>query len=150
MLGSSGGGTSGLLQLVLLALWRRLMKPIAERPLVDTETGDTVFVRFFEPVKQDLDWVCTYQVKELEIEGEGHGVDSLQALIIAIELARQALERCGRSLTWYDHEPGDIGIPKSVPTIADRAEQLRINKWIDDEINRWSEARLRERRSRKR
>ena len=117
------------------------------RTLLDSESPGTIVTVSIElPIQTDGDWECAYCIDGMDIAGCVHGVDGLQALLLAVESVRQAIARSDRTLTWViDGQPaadiGDPGIPKHVPTIVDRAEQMRINDMIDQSVERWLEER---------
>jgi hypothetical protein len=69
------------------------------------------------------------------------GVDALQALLMAIEGIRVALERTGRRFVWLDPKVG-ADIPRFVPTGYGRHFEERINRAIERETKRVWEAKL--------
>lgn len=108
-----------------------------------------VTVRLGKPRKvRGGDWACPYQISGLGRAKVhyAYGVDALQALILAIEGIRTALEKTGRRLSWVGGEPGDTGFPRFVPTFFGLDFSKRLNKFLDQEVRRF--ARRAERKSR--
>lgn len=100
-------------------------KVIADRVLsVDGEPGRIVAVTIYEP-EPDREagdgWVCEFRVQgALNERDRAHGVDSLQALVNAVQGVWKTLDNSGLSLTWAGGEPGDHGIPRIVPQFLGR------------------------------
>lgn len=132
-------------RLVRLARWPRLTytqamaisDSIAETRLhVVDQPEMTVVVRIGRPVQDPvpaLEWVC-----ELEVQGINdsevkrvHGVDSLQALTMAIDHARKLLDDSGLALSWESGEPGNVGIPRMVPGYLPRPFVIAAERCID-------------------
>ena len=111
--------------------------------VLSNASGESVHVYIDRPVKEDDGgWACKYHIvgDGLDQDGAAHGIDALQALMQAIEGARVALmESIDRVLTWPGGEPGDIGIPRQVPTYVDRNTAQQIERLIDKEIAEWAE-----------
>ena len=81
----------------------------------------------------------------------GHGLDSIQALLMAMDGIRTRLEQSGKSLTWEGGDSGDTGFARFVPTAFGLTFAKRINLMIDKEVLRFArsaEARYRRRRRR--
>jgi hypothetical protein len=79
------------------------------------------------------------------------GVDSVQALTLALDAVRGALEGAGVRCHWVGGERGDTGFPRYVPTFFGLVLARRINRLIDRELARHGkkleiEARRRKRR----
>lgn len=76
--------------------------------------------------------VGTAQVRRVE------GVDSLQALLLAIEGARVTLDATGR-FTWLEIDPEKAGsaIPRYIPTHQGPRFEARINLAIERESKRY-------------
>jgi hypothetical protein len=92
-------------------------------------------------------WKCS-----LLLEGLGaprlqsvEGGDSLQALLLAIGIARFDLDRTGYKFHWTDPDSG-CGIPLQVPTHYGRAFEERVNLFIERDAKRILEAGVRRRR----
>jgi hypothetical protein len=101
-----------------------------------------------DPLSKHGDWECAFL-----IQGVGRskvqktfGVDSLQALMIAIEGVRVGLEQTGRRFFWLDPEIG-TDIPLSVPTIWGKQLVERVRLAIERETVRAWRARIKSRRS---
>jgi hypothetical protein len=102
-----------------------------------------VTVRLGKPRKDPRgDWICPYQVNGLGRNGvqEAHGVDALQALQLALEGIRTALDRSGKSLSWTGGEPGDTGFTRSVPAFFGLDFSRRLEQLIDHEVEQFSRA----------
>ena len=90
---------------------------IAERVIQVSGSDKTdVLVRIFSPKKQQKDWSCQYEIDwpDQLITRKIHGVDSAQALVLAIymvgtELYSSSYHKQGR-LT-LDGKKGDFGFP---------------------------------------
>jgi hypothetical protein len=99
-----------------------LGRAIARRTLDEHGvTGRKVVVSIGLPRPQRLskhgDWECPFLIEgigESKVERAG-GVDSLQALLMAIEGVRVRLEQSGRNFFWLDPNIG-ADIPLYVPT----------------------------------
>jgi hypothetical protein len=91
-------------------------------------------------------WRCPLLVEgmgEAKVQTAG-GADSLQSLLQAIERIRLELEETGRRFFWLDTEFGSE-IPRFVPVYGRRFDR-RVNAFIDREIARVWEARLKARK----
>jgi hypothetical protein len=94
------------------------------------------------------DWECAFL-----IQGVGKskvqktfGVDSLQALMMAIEGVRVSLEQTGRRFFWLDPEIG-TDIPLTVPTIWGKQLVERVRLAIERETVRAWRGRIKNRRA---
>ena len=69
-----------------------------------------------DPKDPNGDWSCPFEVTGLdeELRGEGHGVDSLQAVIEALRGIRLTLGSRSRDLCWLSDTEGDVGLPMIV------------------------------------
>jgi hypothetical protein len=89
---------------------------VASRTLREANSKETVEICLFQPCKDPSsehgDWMCRVEIRRHSgTESiEAGGIDSLQALIMAISTARQALKTSMRSLIWLD-KPGELGLP---------------------------------------
>jgi hypothetical protein len=87
------------------------------------------------------DWECPYRIEglgESKVSASG-GVDSLQALILAIEGIRVTLERTGDRFVWLDEAFG-AGIPSYIPTHYGPRFESRISQVLEREAQRyWTE-----------
>ena len=111
------------------------MTAIAERMLA-TDDGRAVTVEIHAPEPDPDptgDWRCAFRLTgALDANAYGHGLDSLSALINAIQGVRKYLDDSGLSLTWVGDEPGDHGVPRVVPQFLGR----QFARDIEDEIDR--------------
>lgn len=90
---------------------------------------------------QDVDWVCPYQIKGLgrsRVE-VAHGLDALQALMMALEAIRLRLEQNGLQL----HVAGGRGwrrgvSARRVPTFFGPEGAAKTSQLIDREVERFS------------
>lgn len=89
---------------------------VAKRSLRDPSSGESVELAVYQPEpdpkSQYGDWVCRVEVSrgnEITL-AEGHGVDSLQALVSGIAALRHTLKLDARHLVWLG-SPGEIGVP---------------------------------------
>jgi hypothetical protein len=122
----------------------RLARPIAERRLVVVGHPDREIVIKVGKPRRDPDptgdWMCSYFVEGLPQARRryAHGIDSLQALQMAIEAARAAILASGLSCTYAGGEPGDMGIPRTIPTFGGAAGDFapRIERYLDRELKR--------------
>lgn len=114
--------------------------PVARRVLrVVGSPERTVAISIGSPTL-DLDpdfpgvWGCA-----VSIEGMGSdralGEDSLQALLLAVELVRKKLDESGLALSWLDDEPGHLGIPRTMMAYAFNAQLAReVEQFLDARI----------------
>ena len=125
-----------------------LGRPIARRTLTeDGVTGREIVIsiglpRPYRPSKNG-DWECPFLIEgigEPKVE-TACGVDSLQALILAIEGVRVRLEQSGRNFFWLDPNIG-VDIPPYVPTVWGKRLVERVSLAIEREIVRVWRARI--------
>jgi hypothetical protein len=117
---------------------------VVARRTLRTEGGKEVEVTISEPVRARPDeWECEFRISGLarEIVARAPGVDSVQALLLAFEGVRAHLAREGERLTWAGGEPGDFGIPRSIPSAFGLEVEKRLAQLVDDEVIRLVEAR---------
>jgi len=122
----------------------RIANPIAERHLAVVGEPDREVVIVVGKPRLDPDptgdWMCPYLVVGLPHARRryAHGIDSLQALQMAIEAARVAIHAAGLVCTYSGSEPGDIGIPRTIPTFGGAARDFapRIERYLDRELRR--------------
>ncbi len=74
------------------------------------------------------DWVCPFVIEENGKREAHHafGIDSFQALQLAIEGARVTLDKRGRYAQFESHPEGGPGINKHIPTNMDRLFEERV------------------------
>jgi hypothetical protein len=117
---------------------------VATRQLRDAERPDVpVELRLYMPEPDGEDWSCSFEVVGLDepISHRGYGVDALQALQIALELARLELDKSGRTLLWLGEVRGS-GIYRTVAHgfgagFGDLMDE-HLNGVIDREMERLS------------
>jgi hypothetical protein len=112
---------------------RTLVDVIASRRL--TMRGRQIrqlTVRFERPRRSGRDWVCWFELRGLgqRTFHRSYGVDSLQALTLAVEHARSLLEHRGLRVTGtFADLPG--GLPRIVIAPFGRAENEEVNRILD-------------------
>jgi hypothetical protein len=88
---------------------------VAERVLRHATAGTDVVARIFAPVPIDetSEWSCKIEIQGLERPYEKPiiGVDSFQAMVLALKLLCTYLEKHEAELAFLDGAPGDIGLP---------------------------------------
>jgi len=114
---------------------------IATRKLeVSGGASGTLTVRIGRPRRHGRgEWVCPFEVVGLggRRSGAGHGVDSVQALIQAVEGARtQVLATGTRIVGTFCDEPA--GLPRTVPSFFGRRFALSLNRMIDRKVERFA------------
>jgi hypothetical protein len=120
----------------------RVANPIAVRRLsVVGEPGREIVITLGKP-RPEPDpsvWMCSFLVEGIPKARRrvARGVDSLQALQNAIEAARHLLNTCGVVCTWHGGEPGEIGLPRPVPTFEGSGFAERIERYIDREMKKF-------------
>jgi hypothetical protein len=128
----------------------KLGQVVARRVLTEY-TGDlirTIVVSIGAPRPHPKgDWECPFT-----IEGRGEsrveraiGADALQALLIAVEGIRIALDQTGSRFEWLN--ASGAWIPRQVPTGQGKRFEERVNQFIERETGRHWAARLRARKA---
>src|SRR5882762_9859251 len=77
-----------------------------------------VTVRIQAPRKTGKEeWVCRFGISGLKngASGSAHGVDGIQALLLALEAVRLTLDRSGAIFSWLGGD-NETGFPRLVPT----------------------------------
>jgi hypothetical protein len=124
--------------------------PILEDPIVvrrlsvadDPDRAVTVMIGKPHP-SPDGNWTCPFRVDGIGItgaRGTAFGIDGLQALLNAVEGARTTLAASDLSLSWEGGEPGDHGIPRTVPMYYGRAFAEGIERHIDQQVRAFAAA----------
>jgi hypothetical protein len=127
---------------------KRKQKVVASRSLLLDGTSK-VTIRIRKPYESDDDnFVCDYEVRGLgELDCEpAVGVDSFQALFIAIEAVRYRLKPFLERLSWLGNE-NDDGFPsamvfrdplnvrlRQIIEIAERHHEADVAKFVADKI----------------
>ena len=99
--------------------------------------GRTVIATIYEPVMARPDeWKCDFRISGLseDVKSYAQGVDSMQALAMAIQGLRVHLEAVDATLTWFDGEPGDSGIPCQMPNGYGRAVERHLQDVVNEEV----------------
>lgn len=122
---------------------QRKSRVLASRELQGGDEGRTVTVALGFPERdpQGPDWMCPFHITGLDktIASAGYGVDTLQALIVALERIRIELEGTGLTFSWLGIA-GETGIPRLVPMAFGPEFAARISRHIDREVERIVEA----------
>jgi hypothetical protein len=121
----------------------RVANPIAVRRFSVTGEPDREVVVTIGKPRPEPDpsvWRCSFIVEGLPRARRriARGVDSLQALQNAIEAARRKLKASGLVLTGTGCEPGEIGMPRPVPSYPGSGIEERIDRYIDKELRKFA------------
>lgn len=161
MLGAAKREREYVQRMVFLALWegkvrltRRMVGRTAKRqngrPRIEVVIARRVLaseppsqrkyeVRIGKPEPDGAgDWRCAYHVRGIGMRSPRYafGVDSVQALILALNAVRSDLEAAGDACHWVGGERGDSGFPRYVPAAFGLRFSRRINCMIDREVTR--------------
>ncbi|WP_437752425.1 DUF6968 family protein [Sorangium sp. So ce1389] len=139
---------------------KRIGHPIATRRFgVEGEPGREIILVIGQPIQPgstDGDWACPVLISGLENEvfRYAEGIDGVQAIQQAMQVARSELERCGLMITWLDQEPGEIGLPLPLESPFGLWFQRKLELLVEDEIRKVAEVqeelfKVRDRRARK-
>jgi hypothetical protein len=94
---------------------------IAERTLTLVGSKTRVYVRLGRPKKDRIsgDYVCPFIIEGLgeSMVQQASGIDSMQALQLAMQALRKALLPHARRLRWVGSQPGGVGFPMAIPEI---------------------------------
>lgn len=130
-----------------------LRRVIASRVL--NETGGSlreIEVSWEKPQRKPRgNWECRFLTKGLgepQIHSIG-GADSLQALLLAVEMARVTLDKTGSHFTWLETDPdkSGTGIPRYIPMHQGPRFEARVNLAIERESKRYFQGRLKTRKA---
>jgi hypothetical protein len=118
--------------------------PIAERRLsVADDPRRELTLTIGHPEPDPLpggDWRCPFQIVGLDPAPQyAHGVDSLQALCIAIDAMRSAVEASGLSVSWDGGQ--DTGIDYMVPGYLPDHLRRKIERCIEDTLREFAKRR---------
>jgi hypothetical protein len=93
------------------------------------------------------DWRCAFHIEGIESGGsfDAHGIDALQAMLLAIEGIRKVLDDSRLTLSWSGGEPGDTGIPHMIPLSLPAATRREIERYIDFRANAFAKGARRRR-----
>ena len=110
---------------------RRVFKAPSGKPVVVT-----VGVPQFVP---GSDWGCPLQITGLNRTWRRpkyvFGIDSFQALTLAMQGAGVMLESAGQKLEWLG-QTEDLGMPKFLPWLP-KPQQARLEAIVEREITKW-------------
>jgi hypothetical protein len=85
------------------------------------------------------DWACPVRITGLSgvrpTPRAIFGIDALQALVLAMTFAGSVLEAQVPPLVWLG-EPGDIGLPQTIPEHLSERARKRVQSTIDRELSR--------------
>lgn len=124
---------------------RRIANPIAvRRYTVAGEPGHEVVLTIGKPRRSsrpDGDWMCSVLIEGVPKERRlrAHGVDAVQALQDAMACARHALDASGLTVVWLDNEPGDMGLPLSIPGCWGLEFERRLERYMNEEVQRMND-----------
>lgn len=121
---------------------------VCSRRLVSEDDGDSVLVRIARPRRRGKgEWSC-----RIEIAGQSEfafGLDSVQALTVALQMVRLKLQHDDRRLRWAGGEDGDHGFEMHVPRIFGLAKTLEIEGLVSEALADISAAAEKRHRGRK-
>jgi hypothetical protein len=102
-----------------------------------------------DPLSKHGDWECPFLLQgvgDSTVQRSG-GVDSMQALIVAIQGIRVGLEQSGRKFFYIDPKMGSFQIPMFVPTSLGKEFEDRVGLAIERETVRQWRANIKSRRA---
>jgi hypothetical protein len=112
--------------------------PIATRQLTLVQSGRPVIAELDAPARRRTgEWTCAYRIRGLGRVRRGSvvGEDGFQALQLGLAAVRRELDPFGPRLTWAG-EPGELGLPASVPDYFGGEFRRRIEALVGVEIER--------------
>jgi hypothetical protein len=115
-----------------------IQTPIASRRLAlmdEPARSLVVTIGTPSPDPEPGTWACEFQIEGIPDDRirRGYGVDSLQALQSAIQGVKATIAESGLVASW-NSEPGDIGIPATIPTYEGSGFAQRIELMIEREV----------------
>ncbi len=105
---------------------------IARRVVAHRASGRPLTIEFGRPTRaRSGEYRCDYRLSGVGRVRRGYacGEDSLQALLLACESVRQALEPAAKDFEWT--APGELGLYRIVPELFGPAASQRVNRQID-------------------
>ena len=114
---------------------------VAERQLQIVGTGNIVTVLLRSPRPHpEGDWECSFTISGLAtpVSDSAYGVDAMQALMLALEGIRLALEAAPETFSW-EGEEGDAGFPRFIPKFFGPEFSAHVGRLLDTELLRFSE-----------
>jgi hypothetical protein len=118
----------------------RTLEPLNSR-------GKAVTVSLGSPQRApDVDWYCPYWIEGLRgrVSYKAHGIDAIQALILALEGIRLRLLQSGRKFRW-NGGVGDTGFPQYLPDYFGPAFSRHLEKLLEVEVTKFARAAKRRR-----
>jgi hypothetical protein len=123
---------------------RRVANPIVVRRYhVADHPEHEVVVTIGKPRPHGADWRCSVLIEGIHEARckRVYGIDALQALQLSFEYVRKNLDRSGLVLIWdAGSEPGDVGIPRLMPSGWGLAFERKIERYVDREVRRYGNA----------
>jgi hypothetical protein len=118
----------------------RRIRRIAARRVFKAPSGKPVVVTLGVPqVVPGSDWGCPLQITGLNTTWRRpkyvFGIDSFQALTLAMQGAGVVLESAGQKLEWLG-QTEDLGMPKFLPWLP-KAQRERLEAIIEREVTKW-------------
>jgi hypothetical protein len=124
------------------ASFQKIGRIIARRVITEARVLDrkiTLAIGMPRRVNQG-EWRCPISIEGLKdsiIEDSAPGIDSLAALLLAVECIRWHLKKSGRSFAWLgESDLWETGIPRQVPFDLGRQFEERIERAIERESQR--------------
>lgn len=117
------------------------MNPILERRIsLADQPGCELVVIIGQPEPDPEpggDWRCAFQVVGIDAAPRyAHGLDGLDALLNAVEAARDTLAASGLNLSWAGEDGS--GIPRTVPGYLPLHMRRDIEQYIDDTLREFA------------
>jgi hypothetical protein len=114
---------------------------LAERTLTLAGSKKRVHVRLGRPKKDRLggDYTCPFIIKGLGKSAvqQASGIDSMQALQLAMQAVRKALLPYAKQLRWVGSEAGSLGFPMAIPEIFGVKFSQRLEGIVQRETDRF-------------
>lgn len=98
-------------------------------------------VQLAEPEQvSELEWRCAYRVpfQKTDPTYYAYGVDSFQALLMALTGIRAHLDAKKETFLWLSEEPGDHGFPKWIPQIFGVGFSQKLEQMVDAEVENFA------------
>jgi hypothetical protein len=114
---------------------------VAERIFHDSKSGKPVVARIFAARQIDQsEWSCRIEVEGLDdrFQRDVIGIDSLQALYLALRGLVAHLEKHEHRLAFLDGRPGDCGLPLVIPWdlgASGKAGKADIYRYIRNKLS---------------
>jgi hypothetical protein len=119
----------------------RRIRQVAARRVFKTRSGKPVVVTLGVPQSvPGSDWGCPLQITGLNTAWRRpkyvFGIDSFQALHLAMQGAGVVLESAGEQLEWLG-QTEDLGMPKVLPWLP-KPQQDRLQAIVEREVTKWA------------